>query len=164
MLPGGADIMDSSPQFRTFSMPCKILFALLAVVFSNATGAAPTPVIPTVSEEQVRQFARARIVDGHDLLLGPSVPQPVAPIPGDCRTLYQQRVAMMREQLDYRRPFWDEPRHVATVLVGAVWTPAFYFLPYRALSTTLADERQAGGVAELDALRAAAAAGRCFER
>jgi hypothetical protein len=45
-----------------------------------------------------------------------------------------------------------------------VWTPAFYYLPYRAVTAVTAETRDAQRAAELDALRAASAQARCFSR
>jgi len=126
--------------------------------------AADEPLLPTLSAEQARTFARARLADAHALLLGPSQPVPPPVTNYDCEALYTRRLELMRAGLDYRLPYWDDPRHVAAVFVGAIWTPAFYYLPYRAVAETAAGARRNSGSAELDQLRHAAAAERCFER
>ncbi len=141
-----------------------LVLSLLCPVTATATEPARTPVFPTVTEEQLRRFARDRVDDGYQLLFGPATPQPAAVTPGDCRALYARRVGLMRQRLDHGRAFWDEPRHRAAVFVGAIWNPALYYLPFRALTGFAAEERRAAGVSELDQLRAAAAAQRCFER
>jgi len=140
---------------------------LLAVVFFLLTPTwvtAQTQVIPRVSEEQARQFTRDRLVDGYTLLLGPNHPAGDVVAADNCYDLYAQRTALMRAQLDHRKPFWDEARHTTAVFVGAIWTPAFYYLPYRAVADTLGHEARRETGAALDTLRQAAAAQRCFER
>lgn len=140
---------------------------LLAAAWLGATSLvcqAEIAVIPTISEQQVREFARARLDDGYQLLLGPSVPEARLNRAETCHALYQQRQMLMRQQLDYQKPFWDEPRHVAAAFVGAIWTPAFYYLPYRAVAAQLAQEHAGQTTVELDALRQASAELRCFER
>ena len=141
---------------------CTVLILITLVMPSLAI--AGTQVMPRLTTEQVRQFTRARLDDSYELLLGPSNPAAITITERDCRKLYQQRVTLMRSRLDHRKPFWGEPRHVGAVFVGALWTPAFYYLPYRALTEVAADARAATVVSELDALRAASASARCFER
>jgi hypothetical protein len=139
------------------------LLTLITLVTPSLTFAG-TQIVPRVTSEQAAQFTRARLDDGYALLLGPSNPTATTITERDCRKLYQQRVTLMRSRLDHRKPFWDEPRHVGAVFVGALWTPAFYYLPYRALTEVTAEARAATVVSELDALRAASASARCFER
>ena len=121
-------------------------------------------VVPTITQNEARRFARDRLEDTYELLLGPTDPQPTVDPAADCRELYYQRAQLMRARASYRPRFWDEPRHVAAVFVGAVWTPAFYYLPYRALGDHVIDERQRQTTANLDHLRRASASLRCFER
>ncbi|MEQ8659976.1 MAG: hypothetical protein RLW62_04105 [Gammaproteobacteria bacterium] len=136
---------------RTGMLP--LLLALAGAALPAATSA-----------NAVSTFARERAHDVHALLLGPVAPQPPAVGEGDCATLYARRLALLREDLDHRPSFWRDPRHAAAVFTGAVWTPAFYYLPYRAVSAVAAEGRDARRAAELDALRMASAEARCFER
>jgi len=142
----------------------RLLVIALIVCFSFDLSAADEPLLPTLTAEQARAFARARLADGHALLLGPSQPAPSPVTNFDCHALYARRLELLRARLDYRLPYWDDPRHVAAIFVGALWTPAFYYLPYRAVAETAAGARRNSGTAELDQLRHAAAAQRCFER
>lgn len=143
----------------------KFLFLpALLLLLLPLDGWARTPIVDPLTEEQVRRFARARLADGYALLLGPTPPTAAVNTAGDCRELYTRRAALMRARVDGRRPFWDEPRHSAAVLVGAIWTPAFYYLPYRVLADHLQREQRTHDHADLQALQRAAAAARCFER
>jgi len=131
---------------------------LLALLLALPIGAAATGV------DAVHGFARARLADTEALLLGPALPALPAVPPADCQALYERRLALMRAELDPAPAFLDEPRHLAAVFIGTMWTPAFYYLPYRAVATTAGHARRGDGAAELEALRRAAAAQRCFER
>ena len=142
----------------------RVLAIVLLFCSSLELRAADDPLLPTLSAEQARTFARARLADAHALLLGPSQPTPPPVTNYDCHALYARRLELMRDGLDYRLPYWDDPRHVAAVFVGTLWTPAFYYLPYRAVAGTAADARRDRRTAELDQLRYASAAQRCFER
>lgn len=109
-------------------------------------------------------FARARAADGYEILLGPSPPQAPEVATADCATLYARRLELTRAGLDHRPTFWRDPRHAGAVFVGAIWTPAFYYLPYRAVAELATRGADAARQAELDALRHSAARQRCFER
>jgi hypothetical protein len=54
-----------------------------------------------------------------------------------------------------------DPRNGA--LLGTVWMPAFAYLPFRTVQRFQAQQRRPQMQADLDALRAASAAQRCFE-
>lgn len=123
----------------------------------------PWPVVPR-NQADLDRFARARFDDARELLTGPLRPQVAALVDLDCVSLYQRRVALTTAQLDYRAPFWDDPRNQAGVFVGAIWTPAFYYLPYRAITEFREHAQAPRRQVELDQLRAASAALRCFER
>lgn len=142
----------------------RLLVIVLLFCSSLELGATDEPLLPTLSADQARAFARARIADGHALLLGPSQPTPPPVMDYACTALYTRRLELMRAGLDYHQPYWDDPRHVAAIFVGAIWTPAFYYLPYRAVAGTAAGAHRDRVTAELDRLRHAAAAQRCFER
>ncbi|MGR8918177.1 MAG: hypothetical protein ACU85V_01060 [Gammaproteobacteria bacterium] len=136
---------------------------LLAILLPPAAGA-DTAVFPTVTEEQLRRFGHDRVEDARELLLGPTPPQAAAVDSRDCFELYRRKTELMRARLDHEPKFFDEPRHVAAVFTGTIWTPAFYYLPYRAVAATAAAPRRGQVTADLDALRRASAAARCFER
>jgi hypothetical protein len=137
--------------------------ALLALMLflSALDGHAGTPLL---TAEQARAFARARTADARDLLLGPGTVQLPEVAAQDCAALYARRLALIDAGLDRAPAFWDEPRHVAAVVIGTVWTPAFYYLPYRAVAATVAERGRYEDQDELAALRRAAAEARCFER
>lgn len=137
------------------------LFLLLLL----ATAAAQAqPDWPTV-QAHAEAFARDRARDGRRLLLGPTAPQ-VAPAPQDlsCSELYERRVALMRTQYDYRPPYTDDPRNRAAVFIGTIFTPGFYFLPFSAIQDYAGEDRRVRTERELDELRYASAARRCFVR
>ncbi|MEX2481843.1 MAG: hypothetical protein WD928_13380 [Gammaproteobacteria bacterium] len=142
----------------------RLLVILLLGCLSCTPAVLADPVLPTLSAEQARAFTRGRIADGYELLFGPSRPAPLAPSTLDCQALYARRLELMRAGLDYRAQYWDDPRHAAAIFVGTLWTPAFYYLPYRAVAATAAAARRHGVDAELDQLRHAAASRRCFDR
>ncbi|MCB1748774.1 MAG: hypothetical protein H6977_02995 [Gammaproteobacteria bacterium] len=138
---------------RALLVTILLLFAL--------PGHADTPVLTAA---QAKAFARARLADAGDLLTGPGRPQLPSVAEQDCAALYERRLALFHAGLDRAPAFWDEPRHVAAVVIGTMWTPAFYFLPYRAVAATTAERGRHAELDELTALRRAAARAHCFER
>lgn len=118
----------------------------------------------TLDRAQVEQFARARAADTYELLMGPSTRQPQLEPVNDCRALYQQRMALQRNLHNGKASFYDEPRHAGAVFIGTVWTPAFYYLPFRAVAALASAGQAEQRLADLDHLRRAAAQQRCFER
>jgi len=143
-----------------------LLTACLAGLPGGTLHAGEPPPWPAIPRDQadLERFARARFDDARQLLSGPVRPQVAAPAEFDCVTLYQRRVALTTAQLDYRTPFWDDPRNQAGVFVGAIWTPAFYYLPYRAIAEFRERAQAPHLQVEIDQLRATSAALRCFER
>ena len=124
----------------------------------------PVPVLPALAAAPIMQFVRARATDARDLTLGQPVPQLVMPTDLDCTTLYNRRVALMRGQVDAGpSDYFDDPRIGAGTFLGAVWTPAFYYLPLRTLQRFQNQQRRPQQQAAIDELRAASAAQRCFQ-
>ena len=122
------------------------------------------PMLQAVEPVQVKQFVQARARDARNLTLGHPVPQIIMPTNLDCTTLYNRRIALMRGQLDTGpTDYFDDPRIGAGTFLGAVWTPAFYYLPFRTLQRFQDQQRRPQVQADIDALRAASAAQRCFE-
>lgn len=151
---------------RLFPLSFLILLAAAGNAPATATAAQGEPaiaVLPTIGEQDLRRFGRDRVRDIRRLLFGPGQLQAVTVPSLDCRELYARRVALMQADVDHGRRFTDEPRHAAAVFVGAVWTPAFYYLPYRAVSEFSRAGQRTQAAAELAALRRASAAARCFE-
>lgn len=141
------------------------LFNLSAVADDSAAVSATDRSRWHIDRAKVERFARARAGDARDLLLGPA-PRPPADTPRDldCNELYQRRVTLMQQQAyTSPGPFWDDPRNQAGAVIGTVWTPAFAYLPIRAISSFYAAEHAPQRLAELDALRYQAASQRCFE-
>ena len=137
--------------------------ASLGLICSGQAWAAEA-VLPHLDRAAVERFMRDRGADARTLLFGAPRPQASAPTDLDCSALYDRRVTLMRGQVDYDNTgFWDDPRNQAGVFVGAVWTPAFYYLPFRALAQFTAATHVSQVQADLDALRTQAAAQRCFE-
>lgn len=144
------------------------LYPLLACALLAGTARAaeppPWPELPG-DAAALDRFGRARFDDARQLVNGARPPAVPAISPElDCRALYQQRVALSRDQLNYRPSFWEDPRSQTGVFLGAVWTPAFYYLPYRAFTDYRANAKAPQVQADIDALRAASAQLRCFER
>lgn len=126
---------------------------------------AAEPSAPRLEAVAPVQFVQARARDARNLTLGHPAPQPVMPTDLDCTTLYHRRVALMRGQLDDGpTDYFNDPRIGAATFLGAVWTPAFYYLPLRTLQRFQDQQRRPQVQANIDALRAASAAQRCFER
>ena len=139
--------------------------AVLSVLAPLAQADDPVPVLPALAVAPIMQFVRARATDARDLTLGQPAPQLVMPTDLDCTTLYNRRVALMRGQVDTGpSDYFDDPRIGAGTFLGAVWTPAFYYLPFRTLQRFQDQQRRPQVQADIDALRAASAAQRCFER
>ena len=138
----------------------------LLVPAVQAVAAEPSaPLLEAVAPVQVKQFVQARARDARNLTLGQAAPQTVMPTDLDCTTLYHRRVALMRGQLDDGpTDYFNDPRIGAATFLGAVWTPAFYYLPLRTLQRFQDQQRRPQVQADIDALRAASAAQRCFER
>ena len=147
---------------RVLSMIFGMSLLLPAV---RAVEAEPSvPMLEAVEPVQVKQFVQARARDARDLTLGQAAPQIVMPTDLDCTTLYNRRVALMRGQVDSApTDYFDDPRSGAATFLGAVWTPAFYYLPFRTLQRFQDQQRRPQVQADIDALRAASAAQRCFE-
>jgi len=124
----------------------------------------PAPMLDAIEPVQVKQFVAARAQDARDLALGAPAPQMVMPTDLDCTALYNRRVAMMRGQVDIGpTDYFDDPKIGTGAFLGAIWTPAFYYLPFRTLQRYQNQQRRPQVQADIDALRAASAAQRCFE-
>jgi hypothetical protein len=145
---------------RILLVPALLLVLLIGILPTASAASAVT--LPTRAD--VERFALARGADARELLLGPT--QPEAAIPGgmDCADLYLQRMALTRAGLDHRPTFWEDRRHPAAIFVGAIWTPGFYYLPFRAVTDLVEDSRAPQREADLEALRARSALLRCYER
>lgn len=141
------------------------ILVVLSLVAPLAPANEPMPERPAIEMAPVKQFVQARATDARDLSLGPPPPQQVMPTDLDCATLYNRRVALMRGQVDHEpTDYFSDPRIDASTVLGAVWTPAFYYLPFRTLQRFQAEQRRPHQQAAIDELRAASAAQRCFER
>jgi len=116
-------------------------------------------------DDRARDFANDRVRDVRSLVNGPELP-PSPAIDGNigCIELYQRRVQLERERYDRNPPYWDDPRNQASVFLGTIWTPAFYFLGYSAVTDQLEANTAGEPQGEIDALRQASAALRCFEK
>ena len=140
------------------------VIVVLSVLAPLAQADDPVPVLPALAVAPIKQFVRARATDARDLTLGQPAPQLVMPTDLDCTTLYNRRVALMRGQVDAGpSDYFDDPRIGAGTFLGAVWTPAFYYLPLRTLQRFQDQQRRPQQQAAIDELRAASAAQRCFE-
>lgn len=140
------------------------VFVALGLLAPFALANGPVPALPAIEMTPVKQFVQARVTDARDLTLVPPAPQLVMPTDLDCTTLYNRRVALIRGQLDHEpTDYFNDPRIGASTVLGAVWTPAFYYLPFRTLQRFQAEQRRPHQQAAIDELRAASAAQRCFE-
>ena len=110
---------------NTFIIP--LVVALFAGPAAAETAA---PSTTEIYRQKAEQFARNRFDDARNFLIGPARPEAASPTHMDCRALYTQRVALIRDRLDYRANFWDDPRNRAAVFIGSAWSGAFYYLPY----------------------------------
>lgn len=115
--------------------------------------------------QQAGDFLIDRYHDGRRLLEGPRQTATPAVAPGQsCIALYERRLELLRNMNDYKPAYWDDPRNQAAVFIGTIWTPAFYFLGYSAISAQLDSLNDIDPQVELDALRFASAEQRCFEK
>ncbi len=138
--------------------------SLLAPVAHALAGEPPVTTLDAVEPVQVKQFVKERARDARDLALGNPAPQAVMPTNLDCATLYNRRVALMRGQVDANpTDFMGDPRIRTSALLGTVWMPAFAYLPFRTVQQFREQQKRPQLQADLDALRAASAAQRCFE-
>ena len=147
-------------------MCIRVLSVLAALcLLTTAVHADPSaPLLPAVNREQVKQFVRERGRDARELTLGTPAPQSIAPTDLDCTELYHRRIALMRRQVDYGpTDYFSDPRVGASLFIGAVWTPGFYYLPFHALQRFQKEQHRPQQQADIDALRTASAAQRCFE-
>ncbi len=140
--------------------PFTLLAILVALTSTFAAAAAEL-----TFEQRARLFAEDRYNDARTLINGPrhSEPAPIDPAAG-CVALYERRVALQRSLNDHNPAYWDDPRNQTAVFLGTVWSPAFYFLGYSAVTGHLDTLSTTDPRAEIDALRQASAALRCFER
>ncbi|MDA0824538.1 MAG: hypothetical protein O3C28_19265 [Proteobacteria bacterium] len=115
--------------------------------------------------DNVRDFALARYRDGQRLIEGPREPAP-ATIPAglSCIELYERRLELIRQSDDYKPSYWDDPRIQAAAFIGTIWTPAFYFLGYSAITAHLDELHTTDSRPNLNAIRRASATQRCFEK
>ncbi len=144
-------------------MRTRDLLLPVALMASAFTAFADSP--PTDARSPAAEFAAARVEDTRSLLFGHAVPEPgAAPTGLSCAELYERRLALMRTQLDYRPPYSDDPRNKAAFVVGTMWTPGFYFLPFSAVQDYLDADRKTDAENELDQLRHAAAMQQCYVR
>ena len=141
---------------------------IMTLIFALLAGPASAEILTSSSlaiyRQKAEQFARNRYQDARSLLLGPKRPSAISPTSESCGALYARRVALIKDQLDYRATFWDDPRNRAVVFIGSAWSGAFYYLPYSALAEYSEAITGPQTQAEIDALRAASARQRCFER
>lgn len=115
--------------------------------------------------DPVAEFAKRRFSDLKKIIAGPNgQPAPnIAPYQ-TCQQLYQRRLAILPQTLNYKPDYWDDPRNQVAVFLGTMFTPAFYFLGYSGVSAYLDAANQIDPRIELDALRHASAQQRCFVR
>ena len=117
------------------------------------------------SAERARQFVIDRYQDGRHLIEGPAaIAPPVIDTTLTCIELYQRRLVLLRQMQHHKPTYWDDPRNQAAVFIGLIWTPAFYFLSYSALTARLDDLSMGDPQIALDTLRHASAQQRCFEK
>ena len=142
--------------------------ALITLVLSLLAGPANAESLMSPSmqlyRQKAEQFARDRYRNARDLLIGPERPSAISPTSESCAALYARRVALIQDQLDYRATFWDDQRNRAVVFIGPAWSGAFYYLPYSALAEYSEAISGPQTQTDIDALRAASARQRCFER
>ena len=111
------------------------------------------------------QFVERRAEDLKSLVLGPTPPAAPAELStADCATLYTARVALMRQQYDYRPAFTEDPRNQVATAFGFVSSVSFAFLPFTAIQSYLDDTRKSNLEARLDVLRQASARQQCYQR
>jgi hypothetical protein len=139
-------------------------FTLLAIL-AALSGPFAVSAAELTFEHRARLFAEDRYDDVRTLLNGPrqSTPPPIDPAAG-CVALYERRVSLQRTMNDQNPAYWDDPRNQTAVFLGTMWSPAFYFLGYSAITEHLDTLSNTDPRAEIDALRQASAALRCFEK
>ena len=112
----------------------RFLVVMLLVVLSTDSAYA----IGENTTAQLREFALDRVNDGQRLVLGPSeIPLPVIDPNASCIELYQRRIKLWHRVHDYKPAYWNDPRNQAAVFIGTLWTPAFYFFGYSAVTAHL---------------------------
>ena len=144
-------------------MPMFIRFCAIALVaaLSNASVHADGESF----DVQVNEFVVDRYHDGRRLIEGPRVATPPVIDPNQsCVALYQRRLVLLQQMHDYKPAYWDDPRNQAAVFLGTIWTPAFSFLGYSAITAQLDELNEIDPQTELDALRHVSAQQRCFEK
>lgn len=137
----------------------------LLAILATLSNAFPAFAAEFSFEQRAREFAANRYDDARTLINGPQLvtPPPIDPAAG-CVALYERRMFLQRTMSDRNPAYWDDPRNQAAVFLGTIWTPAFYFLGYSAVTGHLDELSANDPLAEIDALRRASAALRCFER
>ena len=116
-----------------------------------------------VTADPIAEFAKHRFNDLKKIIKGPNgQPAPdISPFQS-CQQLYQRRLSILPQTLNYKPDYWDDPRNQVAVFLGTMFTPAFYFLGYSGVSAYLDAANQIDPRIELDALRHASAQRRCF--
>ncbi|MFT4583953.1 MAG: hypothetical protein ACI915_001702 [Gammaproteobacteria bacterium] len=144
---------------QSFKISLCAMTTLLSLCLTPLQAAEHTP------GENVREFAEQRYHDARRLIEGPRETVP-ATIPSglSCIELYERRLDLLR-QTDHHKPnYWDDPRNQAATFIGTIWTPAFYFLGYSAITAHLDELNIEEPQSTLNALRRASATQRCFEK
>jgi hypothetical protein len=142
-----------------------IFIRLCAIALVSALSSALVYAAGESLNAQVNDFVVDRYHDGQRLIEGPTVATPPVIEPNQsCAALYQRRLVLLQQMHDYKPAYWDDPRNQAAVFLGAIWTPAFYFLGYSAITAQLDKLNEIDPQTELDALRHVSAQLRCFEK
>jgi hypothetical protein len=68
----------------------------------------------------------------------------------------------MRAQMNYKPPFYDDPRNNVAVVLGTFFEPAYFYLAYTGITGYTEKLSKDEMTAELDALRYASAQRNCF--
>ena len=166
---------------RLHTLPALAMRTLLLTIVLTDARATTLNDTTTAVTEQTAQAARwasaqaLRAVDvaidsaeqAHQALLGPRAPTlPPAEMLDSlsCQQLYEMRVGLTREQLDYVPAYWSDARNVGAAMIGTVFTPGYYYLGYTAVNNFQRDSEKLDRDSQLTALRRASARKDCFIR
>ncbi|MFT4561926.1 MAG: hypothetical protein ACI9BW_001669 [Gammaproteobacteria bacterium] len=148
---------------RRICQPLKISLCAIAAIWSICL--TPLQAADQAIGENVRDFTLDRYHDARRLIQGPrAIVQAAVPANISCIELYERRLELLRQTEHHKPSYWDDPRNQAAVFIGTIWTPAFYFLSYSAVAAHLDGLNADEPLPNLDALRRASAAKRCFEK
>lgn len=141
---------------------CAVLLGTLFLLSIGAVMAAEGTESTAPSEDPAQRLVVHISTAAGQALRGAELPAPKDLTALDCEMLYARRLALYRENLSTQPDLLDDPRTQAAMFLGAIWTPAFLYLPYAAAERYLDNIERIERTAEINDLAYASSAQDCF--